>query len=496
MRTWTEDFPWTYDQFQRYRVLEALLESLYPRKEVTVLDVGGVSPARDGRSLWLPLKRLVPGSGFILDLQPARERGFIQGDGARLPFKDKSFDVVASLDTLEHVPPEARPEFLRELGRVARGSLLLSAPFRDPEIERVERLLFRQIKDRHGVEHEQLKEHGRRGLPAVEEVRGLLARSFPASADFSYGSLTRWLLLQTIENIFLFRRNSPAVLGLLDRWMTAAGPGPEFAPPFTRRYWVSSNDISPGELARGIAGIKARLLEPALEFGETEARELSREMTAFFDTGRVTAVIVCAGRGNRLAECLNHVLTQKVEIELEVLVWAFGPDPAREEMLRSQFPRVRYVVSGRSEPAAQGLLKLASRASGDHILLLSDSILLPLDSAQIFYDAVKNDPGTQLVAPRTAFKRYFSPAWHGPRKSLSTILAGRLPRRLPRGAGVPFRWIYSECLFFRKEALLDRKLGGGRLSRRNIFFWEKAQAGAAADPPRWTTLPHTVFKRA
>ncbi|OGD20670.1 MAG: hypothetical protein A2W03_02815 [Candidatus Aminicenantes bacterium RBG_16_63_16] len=495
MRSARKDFPWTYDQFQRYRVLEAVLDSLHPRKEITVLDVGGVSPDRDGRSLWLPLRRLVPEGGFVLDLRPARERGFIRGDGGWLPFKDKSFDVVASLDTLEHVPPGGRPEFLRELGRVARGSLVLSAPFRDPEIERVETLLFRQIRDRHGVEHEQLKEHGRHGLPAVDEVRGHLARGFPANVDFSYGSLTRWLFLQTIENIFLLRRNSPAILGLLDKWMTAADAGPEFEPPFSRHYWIASNEIAPGELERRVEAVKTRLLEPGVEFGEAEARELNREMSAFVEAGRVTAVVVSPGRGDRLADCLDHLLTQKVGFELEVLVWALKPAAAREEMLRARFPHVCCVVSGPGEKASQALLKIGSRAGGDYILLISDEILLPLDSAQKFYDALNTSPETQLVAPRTVFKRYLSPARQGKWNSPSKILAGRLPRRLPADGGVPFSWVFNECLFFRKEALFERELRSGGLNKRNIFFWEKAGRSGASDPPRWRPVPHTVFKR-
>jgi hypothetical protein len=496
MITGRDDFPWTFDQFQRYRVLQSFIEALYPRREITVLDVGGASPDRSGPALWLPLKRLLPGGGsFVLDIRPARERGFVRGDGLRLPFKDKCFDAVASLDTLEHIPSGRRPEFLRELARVARGSVLLSAPFRDPEIERAESLLFRQIKDRHGVEHEQLLEHARNGLPDVVETREILRRSFPASAGFSYGSLTRWLLLQTIENIFLFRRNSPAILGLLDRGMAAEDAAPELVPPFSRHYWVSSNDFRTEELERVIEAIKTRLREPVVEFGEPEARELNLEMAALINAGRVTAIVVSPGRGDRLADCLDHLLTQKVDFELEVIAWSLKPDSAKEERLRSQFPGVRHTVSGRGEPSLQKLLKIASRASGDHILLLSDEILLPLDSAQALFDAVSRDPRIQLVSPRTVFKRYLSPAWQGRKKSLTRFLAGRIPRRRPVERSVPFRWIFNECLFFRKEALFDRKLDGGRSGKRNIFFWEKAGAGGAADPPLWTTLPHTVYKR-
>lgn len=50
------------------------------------------------------------------------------GDGTNLPFKDESFDVVTSFETLEHL--HARNEFLVELKRVlkADGTLILSTP--------------------------------------------------------------------------------------------------------------------------------------------------------------------------------------------------------------------------------------------------------------------------------------------------------------------------------------------------------------------------------
>lgn len=489
-----EDFPWTYDQFQRYRVLEAFLDRFYHREGVSVLDVGGVSPHRTGSTVWLPLKRLVTGRGFVLDIRSAREPGFIRGDGTRLPFKDNCFDVVASLDVLEHIPADKRPEFLGELSRVARGSVVLSAPFHDPEIERVEALLFREIKDLHGVEHEQLREHARNGLPEVDDVSGFLGRRFPANIDFPYGNLSRWLILQLIENFFLFRRNSPAILGRLDRWMAAGDGSQEFAAPFSRHYWIASREIPPGELETGRTVLRARLLEPAVGFSEEDSRELNREIAAFFESGRVTAVVVSPGRGKRLPECLNHLLTQKVDFDLEVLVWTLHPDAAKEEKLRSQFPGVGCVVSGPGDGAPQALLRIASRAAGGFILLLSDTILLPLDSTQNLFDALRRDPEADLISPRTVFKRYFTPAWHGRGNSPTKILAGRLPRRRPKEGTVPFRWVFNECLFFRKEALFDRKMNRGRLCRRNVFLWEKAGKDRGADAARWTIVPQTVFK--
>lgn len=52
----------------------------------------------------------------------------ILGDGLRLPFRDASFDVVTSFETVEHI--HDRPAFLRELSRILapEGVLLISTP--------------------------------------------------------------------------------------------------------------------------------------------------------------------------------------------------------------------------------------------------------------------------------------------------------------------------------------------------------------------------------
>lgn len=52
-------------------------------------------------------------------------------DGYRLPYPDASFDVVTTIDVLEHVPDYHR--FLDELLRVTRRAVVVSTPNRRPE---------------------------------------------------------------------------------------------------------------------------------------------------------------------------------------------------------------------------------------------------------------------------------------------------------------------------------------------------------------------------
>src|SRR6478672_9281829 len=122
-----------FDQYGRLRIAQHLTEMLYDEisarnedstRRLTILDVGGYpGNLRDFVNLNqydLTILDVVPDDGSI--------PGYLQGTGLGLPFPDASFDVVTSLDVLEHIPDPDRPAFLSEIMRVARHAALLINP--------------------------------------------------------------------------------------------------------------------------------------------------------------------------------------------------------------------------------------------------------------------------------------------------------------------------------------------------------------------------------
>ncbi len=112
-------------------------------------------------------------------------------DGGRVPFKTGSFHTVVSMDTLEHVPPANRVDFLHELLRI-------SVVARDPRLSLAQRPLrpatpfMRNLFQKLGVGVPAwLDEHDEHGLPPARDVEAILSqlddwswRPLPTAGDF------------------------------------------------------------------------------------------------------------------------------------------------------------------------------------------------------------------------------------------------------------------------------------------------------------------------
>jgi hypothetical protein len=124
-----------------------------------VVDVGGL-PGQ--------LRAFLPGAAVLAaNVTPPADL-LVPED--RLPFTDRSIEVVTCLDALEHVPPPARAGFVAELVRVASARVVLCCPLGTPEHVAAEQHVAAWYRDLTGEDHPWLVEHLANGLPHQDEL--------------------------------------------------------------------------------------------------------------------------------------------------------------------------------------------------------------------------------------------------------------------------------------------------------------------------------------
>lgn len=206
-----------FDQYQRYRVTADLISAAGGASTTRVLDVGGHHSDFWGR-VRRPIADFLPACWTVtLDVAANPLRGYVRGRGDALPFHAGSFDVVCSVDVLEHVPPAARAQLANELHRVAKSGIILAAPFRDPLLARAEAFVSDFIRRTCGYEQGQLQEHRELGWPDLATTCQDLARDGWHVRVFPYGSLWRWTLMMIDKHALSAIAGSRALQSRLDR---------------------------------------------------------------------------------------------------------------------------------------------------------------------------------------------------------------------------------------------------------------------------------------
>lgn len=101
----------------------------------------------------------------------------VVGDGCALPFKDNSFDVVVSVDSVEHIPQKNRANYLSELKRVSKNKVLLHFPAESPaegfEGKKSDMKFQEEFIKRFGKPELNTAEHINCGHPTLKEIRGM-----------------------------------------------------------------------------------------------------------------------------------------------------------------------------------------------------------------------------------------------------------------------------------------------------------------------------------
>jgi len=183
-----------FDKYQRHKVvgdaLNTFIEDL--PKNAKVLDVGG---GYGLTTMFADVSDIT-----VLESRQHDIPWHIKGSGEGLPFGSDSFDVVVSVDTLEHVPSSARESFINDLWRVTNRYLLLACPFQNDSIDKAERIFADFEMNVRGHDNAFLNEHITNGLPDRDETIRLIEDIGGSVAAIPNGYLPRWLSMMLLNS--------------------------------------------------------------------------------------------------------------------------------------------------------------------------------------------------------------------------------------------------------------------------------------------------------
>ena len=93
----------------------------------------------------------------------------IKGAADKIPFRKNSYDVVISVDVLEHLPTERREKAITEMIRVAKKLAIIVVPAGELS-EKQDHELFKYWQKVFKEQNQFLEEHIKNGLPRIDEI--------------------------------------------------------------------------------------------------------------------------------------------------------------------------------------------------------------------------------------------------------------------------------------------------------------------------------------
>ncbi len=171
----------------------------------SILDVGGISYKKSGdiwvRELGAPKevwgvthsldkekdKPYIYTINVVRDYDRQTRRPDLYYDGLHIPFANSSYDIVTSIDVLEHVPNKERMRVISEMIRVAKQKVIIVVPFFSFENIEMEEDILKDMKSKNIQPKPSLAEHRAFELPKISEIEKYL-KAHKLKYKISYGT--------------------------------------------------------------------------------------------------------------------------------------------------------------------------------------------------------------------------------------------------------------------------------------------------------------------
>ncbi len=248
-----------FDIYQRYQCAAEVVNLVRP---VGLLDVGGCIGESNGH--WATSSdffgNAVRSRVLSSDSRQCDQPDHVPCDALDHPFGDHSFDMVVSMDVLEHIPPALRTEFVGELDRLSGRWILLGAPFGSPDVEQAEQLLSTALMK----DHVFLSEHRSLGLPDQDLVAGFAGDRQYRIWRFANASLENWVALQSLNYLVFSIRDARSSWDLNRLYSREIFPHDHGLPCYRYLFLIYKGEspLEPG-IARGLDLLQTRLSSPA-----------------------------------------------------------------------------------------------------------------------------------------------------------------------------------------------------------------------------------------
>ncbi|MCK4836261.1 MAG: glycosyltransferase [Candidatus Aminicenantes bacterium] len=384
------------DLIERYLSACYFIANYFEGKHPFILDVGGRVVTTAGERI-LPMSKLFDHS-MVLDIDQLQTSGkYIRGDGILLPFKKDQFDLVLSLDVLEHIESDHREKFLKELFRVSKDIVFLSFPFQSELNNEVDRSLYHYVKSYLGSEFKELKEHMDNKLPDIGDLIKKLNDKVGIKAKWlGYGgSLINFFHYFFFRYFFSDIRNKEKLNILENSFLNNFYTYNFKHAPFYRAFFIASKQNKSGFELRVNRIFKSFSTEL-----ESVVRPVNQPINELIDSylyllrnyknrEKIAVIIIYEAKysDKQTARIFDHILTQRLrEQPYEILVFVKGNKKISQ--YKTKYPQIKFILLEPNQPHLI-LQKILAVSNADYFYFMSENNITYVGSINNFFDLLK-----------------------------------------------------------------------------------------------------------